>query len=106
MEWLPKLPREPALDAVLALLDGPGEAGDLVVFVRDLAALESGQDDCLAPEPRSDRVALYRPLFQGILAEHEIGGEQLAMLLFQEIRVKQEFPRLALSLSRWERLLL
>ena len=102
MEGLSHQLREPGLEAVLVLLDCFREARDLVVLKIDFTPLEKGLYNCLAPEPRSYRIALYCQLFESILAKLEIGGEQLTMLLFEEVRVKQQFPRLALSLSWWE----
>ena len=70
----------------------------MVILVRDLTPLERGLYNCLASEPKTYRVALNCKLFESILAKLEIGGEQLAMLLLEEVGVKQESPRLALGL--------
>ena len=70
----------------------------MIVLKIDLTPLERGLYNSLALEPRSYRIALYCQLFESILAKLEIGGEQLAMLLLEEVRVKQESPRLALGL--------
>ena len=83
---------------MFSLLNSSRETGDLVVLVSYLTPLKRGLNNCLAPEPRSYRIALNCQLFESILAKREIRGEQLAMLLFQEVRVKQQFPRLTLSL--------
>ena len=91
---------------MFSLLNSSRETGDLVVLVSYLTPLKRGLNNCLAPEPRSYRIALNCQLFESILAKREIRGEQLAMLLFQEVRVKQQFPRLALGLPWWEGLLL
>ena len=87
---------------MFSLLDSSRESRDLVVFVTDLTPLERGLYNCLASEPKTYRVALNCQLFESILAKLEIGGEQLTMLLFEKVRIKQQSPRLALILSWWE----
>ena len=100
LEAMRELSEEPIVDAVLPLLDGGGEPGDLVVLGALLGPVRDDRAEGGVSELSPQLSGCNRPLHQLVFGEFKVGGVQRPVLLIEQVWIEEQLPGLVLAPHR------